>query len=70
MQTPFEGKLKYVLPLEAPDDIVDLEFVNPKFFMPAQAHPVYELTIFKGMCSSVLYILPIVTIFSKHPYLI
>ena len=48
MEKPFEGKLKYVLPLEAPDDIVDLDFANPKFFMPAQSHPVFELTIFKG----------------------
>lgn len=48
LEAPFEGELKYVLPLEAPNDIVALDFVNPKFYMPAQAHAVFKLTIYKG----------------------
>ena len=48
LEQPFEAELKYVLPEEAPNDIVNLDFVKPKFYMPAQAHPVYQLTIFKG----------------------
>ena len=48
IEKPFEAELKYVLPEEAPNDIVPLDFVKPKFYMPAQAHPVFQLSIFKG----------------------
>ena len=48
LETPFEGELSYVLPIEAPNDIVLLDFVKPKFYMPAQAHPNFKLSIYKG----------------------
>ena len=49
LEGPFEGSLKYVLPLEAPHDKPELDFVKPKFYLPAQAHPVFELGIWKGI---------------------
>lgn len=48
MEYPFEGELLYVIPSEAPNDIVPLDFVKPKFYMPEAAHPVFKLTMYKG----------------------
>ena len=48
LEGPFEGILKYILPIEAPYDKPPLDFVKPKFYLPAQAHPVFELEIWKG----------------------
>ena len=52
---PSEGVLRYVLPEEAPNDIPELDFVKPKYYMPAQAHPVFELTIYKGTPRKIAY---------------
>ena len=49
LKGPFGGNLKYVLPLEAPYDKPELDFVKPKYYLPAQAHPVFELDIWKGI---------------------
>ena len=45
---PYEGTLRYVLPEEAPNDKPLLDFVKPKFYLPAQAHPIFELSMYKG----------------------
>ena len=49
---PFEATLKYVLPLEDPMYKPPLDFVKPKFYLPAQAHPVFELNMYKGNLKS------------------
>ena len=49
LQPPFEAILKYELPEEAPGDTPELDFVKPKYYLPAQAHPVFELSIYKGI---------------------
>ena len=54
LQGPFGGNLKYVLPLEAAYDKPELDFVKPKFYLPAQAHPVFELEIWKGNYARVI----------------
>ena len=48
LQHPFEAILKYELPEEAPGDTPELDFVKPKYYLPARAHPVFQLTIYKG----------------------
>ena len=45
---PYEGTLKYILPVEAPYDKPLLDFVKPKFYLPAQGHPIFELSMYKG----------------------
>jgi hypothetical protein len=49
LEGPFEGVLKYVLREEAPLDRPNLDFVKPKYYLPAQAHPVFELGMYKGI---------------------
>ena len=51
LQTPFEAVLKYELPEEAPGDTPELDFVKPKYYLPALAHPVFELIIYRGKIS-------------------
>ena len=48
LEGPFEGILKYVLREEAPLDKPQLDFVKPKYYLPAAAHPVFELVMYKG----------------------
>ena len=48
IQGPFSAALKYVIPHEDPEYIPSLDFVKPKYYLPAQAHPVFELEIWKG----------------------
>ena len=35
--------------LQAPNDFPELDFVKPKYYLPAQAHPVLELSMYKGL---------------------
>ena len=56
LEGPFEGTLKYVLREEAPLDRPNLDFVKPKYYLPAQAHPVFELNMYKGIkCFSIFH---------------
>ena len=55
LEGPFEGNLKYVIPEEAPNDRPALDFVKPKFYLPAAAHPVFELNMYKGTPRKIAY---------------
>ena len=55
LEGPFEGTLKYVLPEEAPNDTPLLDFVKPKFYLPAAAHPVFELNMYRGTPRMIAY---------------
>ena len=55
LEGPFEGTLRYVLREEAPNDRPELDFVKPKYYMPAQAHPVFELNMYKGTPRKIAY---------------
>ena len=48
LEGPFEGTLRYILPEEAPNERPDVEFVKPKFYLPADAWPAFELSMYKG----------------------
>ena len=52
---PNEAELKYVLPEEAPNDKPHLDFVKPKYYLPAQAHPVFKLSLYKGTPRKIAY---------------
>lgn len=55
MEGPSEAVLRYVLPEEAPNDTPELDFVKPKYYLPAQAHPVFELSMYKGTPRKIAY---------------
>ena len=55
LEGPFESVLRYVLPVEAPNDFPELDFVKPKYYLPAQAHPVFELSMYKGTPRKIAY---------------
>ena len=55
LEGPFEGNLKYVLRDEAPNDRPALDFVKPKFYLPAASHPVFELAMYKGTPRKIAY---------------
>lgn len=55
LEGPFEGTLRYVLREEAPNDRPELDFVKPKYYLPAQAHPVFELSMYKGTPRKIAY---------------
>ena len=48
LEGPFEGTLRFILPTEAPNERPDVEFVKPKFYLPADAWPAFELSMYKG----------------------
>ena len=48
LEGPFEGTLRFILPEEAPNERPDVEFVKPKFYLPADAWPAFELSMYKG----------------------
>ena len=49
------GVLRYVLREEAPLDRPELDFVKPKYYLPALAHPVFELSMYKGTPRKIAY---------------
>ena len=55
LEGPFEGNLKYVLRDEAPNDRPLLDFVKPKYYLPAASHPVFELAMYKGTPRKIAY---------------
>ena len=55
LEGPFEGNLKYVLRDEAPNDRPALDFVKPKYYLPAASHPVFELAMYKGTPRKIAY---------------
>ena len=55
LEGPFEGNLKYVLREEAPNGRPLLDFVKPKYYLPAASHPVFELAMYKGTPRKIAY---------------
>ena len=53
LEGPFEGTLRYINKEEAPDERPELDFVKPKFYLPADAWPAFELSMYKGEGKSI-----------------
>ena len=51
LEGPFEGTLRYIIKEEAPNERPSMEFVKPKFYLPADAWPAFELSMYKGRFS-------------------
>lgn len=55
LEGPFEATLRYILKEEAPLERPEVEFVKPKYYLPADAWPAFELNMYKGTPRRIAY---------------